>query len=78
MAEPRVLVLGDSFIRRLRLFLSCDSYHCSVDSKLSHRAFIKWYGVGDCTVSQTLHLNVTFECYRVLSTGDSYNAVGFQ
>ena len=26
MAEPRVLVLGDSFIRRFRLFLSRDSH----------------------------------------------------
>ena len=66
MAEPRVLVLGDSFIRRLRLFLSRDSYHFSVDFKLSHRAFIKWHGVGGRTVSKTL------------STGDSYLAVGFQ
>ena len=57
MAEPRVLVLGDSFIRRLRLFLSRDSYHFSVDFKLSHRAFIKWHGVGGRTVSKTLHLD---------------------
>ena len=26
MAEPRVLVLGDSFIRRFRLFVSRDSH----------------------------------------------------
>ena len=58
MAEPRVLVLGDSFIRRLRLFLSRDSYHFSVDFKLSHRAFIKWHGVGGRTVSKTLHLDL--------------------
>ena len=58
MAEPRVLVLGDSLIRRLRLFLSCDSYHFSFDFKLSHRAFIKWHGVGGRTVSKTLHLDL--------------------
>ena len=58
MAEPRVLVLGDSFIRRLRLFLSRDSHHFSVDLKLSHRAFIKWHGVGGRTVSKTLHLDL--------------------
>ena len=40
MAEPRVLVLGDAFIRRLRFFLFRDSYNFSVDFKLSHRAFI--------------------------------------
>ena len=46
MAEPRVLVIGDSFIRRLRLFLSRDSHYFSVDFKLSHRAFIKWHRIG--------------------------------
>ena len=65
MAEPRVLVLGDSFIRRLRLFLSRDSYHFSVDFKLSHRAFIKWHGVGGRTVSKTLHLDLNvIESFR--------------
>ena len=65
MAEPRVLVLGDSFIRRLPLSLSCDSYHFSVDFKLSPRAFIKWHGVGDCTVSKTLHLDLNvIESFR--------------
>ena len=58
MAEPRVLVLGDSFIRRLRLFLYRDSHHFSVDLKLSHRAFIKWHGVGGRPVSKTLHLDL--------------------
>ena len=58
MAEPRVLVLGDSFIRRLPLFLSRDSYHFSVDFTLSHHAFIKWHGVGGRTVSKTLHLDL--------------------
>ena len=58
MAEPRVLVLGDSFIRRLRFFLSRDSHHFRVDFKLSHRAFIKWHGVGGRTVSKTLHLDL--------------------
>ena len=43
MSEPRVLALGDSFIRCLRLFLSRDSHCFTVDFKLSHRAFIKWY-----------------------------------
>ena len=57
-AEPRVLVLGDSFIRRLPLFLSRDSYHFSVDFTLSHRVFIKWHGVGGRTVSKTLHLDL--------------------
>ena len=65
MAEPRVLVLGDSFIRRLGLFLSRDSHHFSVDLKLSHRAFIKWHGVGGRTVSKTLHLDLNvIESFR--------------
>ena len=58
VAEPRVLVLGDSFIRCLHLFLSHDSYHFSVDFKLSHRAFINWHGVDGRTVSKTLQLDL--------------------
>ena len=58
MAEPRVLVLGDSFIRRLPLFLSRDSYHFSIDFTLPHCAFIKWHGVGGRMVSKTLQLNL--------------------
>ena len=65
MAEPRVLVLGDSFIRRLRLFLSHDSHHFSVDFKLSHRAFITWHGVGGRTVSKTLQFDLNvIESFR--------------
>ena len=65
MAEPRVLVLGDSFIRRLRLFLSRDSHDFSVDFKLSHCAFIKWHRVGGRTVSKTLHLDLNvIESFR--------------
>ena len=58
MAKPRVLVLEDSLIRLLRLFLSRDSHHFSVEFKFSHRAFIKWYGVDGLTVSKTLQLNL--------------------
>ena len=65
MAEPRVLVLGDSFVRRLRLFVSCDSHHFSVDFKLSHHAFIKWHRVGGRTVSKTLHFDLNvIESFR--------------
>ena len=62
MAEPRVLVIGNSFYRRLRLSLCRDCYHFSVDFKLSPCAFIKWRGVGGRTVCKTLQLdfNVSF------------------
>ena len=57
MAEPRVLVL--------RFVLSHDSHHFRVDFKLSHRAFIKWHGVGGRTVSKTLHLDLNvIETFR--------------
>ena len=58
MSEPRVLVLDDSFIRRLRFFLSRDSPHFSFDFKLSHCALIKWHGVGGRTVSKALQLDL--------------------
>ena len=37
----------------------------TVDFKLSHRAFIKWHGVGGRTVSKTLHLDLNvIESFR--------------
>ena len=54
-----------SVICRLRFVLSRDSHHFRVDFKLSHRAFIKWHGVGGRTVSKTLHLDLNvIETFR--------------
>lgn len=60
MAVPRVLVLGDSFIRRLSHFLSGHSRKYSADFQLSRRATIKWHGIGGRTVAKTIQhdLNV--------------------
>jgi len=54
MALPRVLVLGDSFIRRLHEFVLGAPQHFSVDFHLAHFAVIKWYGIGGHTVTKTV------------------------
>ena len=54
MDTPRVLVLGDSFIRRLPLFLERNSSVFSVCLNLSSRAVIRWHGIGGRTVPKTL------------------------
>ena len=70
MGLPRVLVLGDSFIRRLRTFVLGSSQKLSVDFHLSNLAVIKWHGIGGRTVPKTvqndLHLIKSFKCDIVI------------
>jgi len=55
MALPRVvLVLGDSFIRRLRKFALGSPQHLSVDFHLSNFAVIKWHSIGGHTATKTV------------------------
>ena len=54
MAEPRVLVLDDSFIRPLRLLLSRDFPHFSFDFQLSHRALISLRSRRSCSIDEEL------------------------
>ena len=66
MALPRILVLGDSFIRRLRTFVLDSPQKFSVDFHLSNLAVIKWHGIGGRTVTKTavqhdLHLIKSFK-----------------
>ena len=65
MAAPRVLVLGDSFIRRLRLFVGSYSPNFHFGFNLPVRAVIKWHGIGGRTVAKTierdLHVVASFQ-----------------
>ena len=65
MTLPRVLVLGDSFIRRLRQFVLNAPQNYSVDFHFTHCAVIKWHGIGGRTVTKTvehdLHVIKSFE-----------------
>ena len=54
MAAPRVLVLGNSFIRHLRLFVRTYSPHFHFGFNLPVRAVMKWHGIGGCTVAKTI------------------------
>lgn len=58
MALQRVLVLGDSFIRRLREFVLGTPQNFSVNFHLTHCAVIKWHGVGGCTITKTIQYNL--------------------
>ena len=59
MAEPRVLVLGDSFIRRLRHFLSRFPNALALILRYLTVRFLKWHGVSDRTVSRALELDLS-------------------
>ena len=54
MALQCVLVLGDSFIRRLREFVLGAPQHFSVYFHLTHRVVIKWHGIGGRTITKTI------------------------
>ena len=59
MCEPRVLILGHSFIRRLNSFIT-DRTHLDHRFLLHEAARFKWHGVGGRTTEKTsrcdLHL----------------------
>ena len=65
MALPRVVVLGDSFMRRLRTFVLGSPQKFSAEFHLSKLAVIKWHGIGGRTVTKTaqhdLHLIKSFK-----------------
>ena len=51
MGEPRVLILGHSFIRRLNSFIT-DSTHLDHRFMIHEPAQLKWHGVGGRTVEK--------------------------
>ena len=54
MALQRVLVLGDSYIRRLREFVLGAPQHFNVNFHVTYRAVIKWHGIGGRTITKTI------------------------
>ena len=54
MALQHVLVLGDSFIRRLREFVLGATQHFSINFYLTHLAVIKCHGIGGHTITKTI------------------------
>ena len=54
MALQHVLVLGDSFIRRLGKFVLGAPQHFSVNFHLTHHAVIKRHGIGGRTITKTI------------------------
>ena len=65
IAAPRVLVLGDSFIRRLRLFVGSHSPNFHLGFNLHFRAVFKWRGFGGRTVAKTIQ-HVLHHCYIIV------------
>ena len=58
MALQRVLVLGDSFIRRLREFVLGAPINFSVNFHLTHCAVIKWHGIGGRTSTKMIQYDL--------------------
>jgi len=52
MGEPRVLILGHSFIKRLRRFVLDNSPDYGLDFNLSDSVNIFWHGVGGRTIAK--------------------------
>ena len=57
---PRVVVIGNSFIRRLRTFVLGSPQKFSVDFHLSNLSVIEWHGIGGRTVTVTKNRCVTY------------------
>ena len=54
----RVLILGHSFIRRLREFISTHSDDFYVNFSLAASVVTRWHGVGGRTVAKTLQFDL--------------------
>ena len=65
IAAPRVLVLGDSFIRRLRLFVGSHFPNFHLGFNLHFRAVFKWRGFGSRTVAKTIQHDL-HHCYIIV------------
>ena len=57
MGEPRVLILGHSFIHRLNSFIT-DSTHLDHRFMIQEAALFKWHGVGGRTVEKTIRFDL--------------------
>ena len=59
MEQPRVLILGHSFIRRLRDFIikNCPTYNLNLNINAS--ATIHWHGVGGRTIDKVRRFDLT-------------------
>ena len=58
MGTPRVLILGNSFIRRLHDFIEGDSRHLDLRFHLTASALISWHGVGGRTIAKTVKFDL--------------------
>ena len=54
----RVLILGHSFIRRLREFNSFHSNDFNVNFRLAVSVVTRWHGVGGRTIAKTLQFDL--------------------
>ena len=60
MGTPCVLILGDSFIRRLHDFIESDPGHLDFSFHLSASALISWHGIGGRTIANTVNLHTLY------------------
>ena len=69
MGEPRVLILGHSFIRRLNSFI-IDSTHLDHRFMIHEAAQFKWHGVGGRTVERSPRGGVVCSPYYDTTVGN--------
>jgi len=62
MEPPRVLILGHSFIRRLRQFVEEHSSEFKLDFRITEPAVVRWHGVGGRTVAKCKRLDLHVVC----------------
>jgi len=58
MAEPRVLILGHSFIRRLHEFVRLPSNALREDFDITIPMNLRWYGIGGRTVAKVIRYDL--------------------
>ena len=52
MDGPRVLILGHSFIRRLRDFVTKNATNYQLNLNLTESVTVRWHGVGGRTITK--------------------------
>ena len=58
MAEPRVLILGHSFIRRLHEFVRLPTNALQEDFDITTPVNLRWHGIGRQTVAKVIRYDL--------------------
>ena len=76
MAEPRVLILGHSFIRRLHEFVRLPTNALRQDFDITTPMTLRWHGVGGRTVAKVIRYDL--EISPTIFAWHCYSPVGYE